>query len=251
MSQSPYEPAPGPVQTPDHRHGQPPPGHGAPGHGAPGYDPPGYGTAGYAPAPQRTNVMAILGLVFAFVFSPLGLVFSAVGLSQTKKRGEGGRGLAIAGLILSILFLVLGILLFFVFFAAFQEAAENAGPVETEISAPAAESPATEPADAQGVLAACQTIGPAMIEFESDMMTVTTPEEYALVITEVRATLEGAAAATTDPVFVQDVQLLSDNLQLAADTVANGEDPTYLEAALTEDGTRIDTDCADAGYTGP
>jgi hypothetical protein len=163
---------------------------------------------------------------------------------------------AIAGLILSILFLVLSFLFFFVFFAAFQQAAENAAAVETEIGAPAGESPAdeplgTEPADDQGVLAACQAIGPAIVTFESDMMTVASPEDYMLAIAEVRATLEGAAAATTDPVFVQDVQLLSENLQLAADTVANGEDPTYLEAALTEDGTRIDMDCAAAGYTGP
>ena len=49
--------------------------------------------------------MAILGLIFAFVFSPLGIVFSAIGLGQTKQRGERGRGLAIAGLILSIVML--------------------------------------------------------------------------------------------------------------------------------------------------
>ena len=55
--------------------------------------------------------MAILGLVFAFVFSPLGIVFSAIGLKQIKERREGGRGLALAGLILSIIFVVLGILI--------------------------------------------------------------------------------------------------------------------------------------------
>jgi hypothetical protein len=238
VSHSPYEPAPGPVQSPDRPHGQPAPGYGAPAYGAPGYP----------PAPQRTNVMAILGLVFAFIFSPLGIVFSAIGLSQTKKRGEGGRGLAIAGLILSIVFLLIGLLVAFTAFAAIQQAVQTGAAGEIELAAPADEEPA---ADTTGVLAACQTIGPAMVKFESDMMAVATPEDYALAITEVRSAIEGAAATTTDPLFVEDVQLLSDNLQLAADTVANGEDPTYLEAALTEDGTRIDMDCAAVGYAGP
>lgn len=242
MSQ-PYEPTPGPVQSPDRPHDQP-----APGYGAPAYGAPGYGAPTYPPAPRRTNVMAILGLVFAFVFSPLGIVFSAIGLSQTKKRGEGGRGLAIAGLILSIVLLLIGLLVTVAAFAAIQEAAEAGAFEESEPAAPVVEEP---PADTTGVLAACQAIGPAMVKFESDMGTVTTPEEYAQVITEARAALEGAAAATTDPVFIQDVQLLSDNLQLAADTVANGEDATYLQDAVMEDGTRIDMDCAAVGYTGP
>jgi hypothetical protein len=252
VSQSPYEPGPGSVQSPDDPQGPPAPGYGAPAYGAPGYAAPGYGAPAYPPAPQRTNVMAILGLVFAFVFSPLGIVFSAIGLSQTKKRGEGGRGLAIAGLILSILFMVIGLLVFFVAFAAVKEAVETG---QTQVGMPAAESPAeeslaAEPADAQGVLAACQTIAPAVATFEADMATVATPEDYVRVITEVRAAIEGAAAGTTDPVFIQDVQLLSDDLQLAADTVTDGEDPSYLADVLTEDGTRIDMNCAAAGYTG-
>jgi hypothetical protein len=61
------------------------------------------------PAPQRTNVMAILAIVFAFVFSPLGIVFGIIGRNQTKRTGEGGRGLATVGLVLSIIFIVIGI----------------------------------------------------------------------------------------------------------------------------------------------
>jgi hypothetical protein len=189
--------------------------------------------------------MAILGLVFAFVFSPLGIVFSAIGLSQTKKRGEGGRGLAIAGLILSIVFLLIGLLVFSLAFAAFSQAVETGAVGETQLAVTDEE----PPADTQGVLEACQTIGPAVLKFDSDMTAVTTPEEYVAAITEVRTTIEGAASTSSDAVFVQDVQLLSDDLQLAADTLTNGEDPSYLEAVLTEDGTRVDEHCAAAGYT--
>jgi peptidyl-prolyl cis-trans isomerase B (cyclophilin B) len=42
--------------------------------------------------------------VCAFLFAPLGIAFGHVSLSQIKKTGEGGRGLAIAGLITSYVF---------------------------------------------------------------------------------------------------------------------------------------------------
>ncbi len=72
------------------------------------------------PAP-RTNPMAITGLVmgiialpafmccYGFPFNVLGIIFSTIALSQIKKNPqvEQGKGLAIAGLILSILSLLL------------------------------------------------------------------------------------------------------------------------------------------------
>ncbi len=61
-------------------------------------------------ASARTNTMAILSLVFAFILSPLGIVFGAIGLNQIKKTGEEGKGLAIAGLITSSIFTLLGII---------------------------------------------------------------------------------------------------------------------------------------------
>ncbi|MEJ2863772.1 DUF4190 domain-containing protein [Actinomycetospora flava] len=56
--------------------------------------------------PTGTNTMAILAIVFAFVFSPLGIVFGVVGRNQTRRTGQAGRGLAATGLVLSIVFLV-------------------------------------------------------------------------------------------------------------------------------------------------
>jgi peptidyl-prolyl cis-trans isomerase B (cyclophilin B) len=57
---------------------------------------------GYPP-PRATNSLAIASLVCAFVFAPLGIVFGHMSLSQIKKTGEEGRGLAIAGLVISYL----------------------------------------------------------------------------------------------------------------------------------------------------
>src|SRR5205814_2445867 len=52
----------------------------------------------------QTNVMAILSLVFAFVFSPLAIVFGHIAKKQIKERGEEGDGLATAGLVLGYIF---------------------------------------------------------------------------------------------------------------------------------------------------
>ncbi|MET0765803.1 MAG: DUF4190 domain-containing protein [Blastococcus sp.] len=206
-----------------------------------GYDQqPGSPGAGFQP--QKTNTMAILGLVFAFVFSPLGLVFSAVGLSQIKKRREGGRGLAIAGLVLSILFLLVSIFLFVVVLAAAEEVAKTTATATT-----AAEEEPVE--NLEGVAAACDVVMPAMINMETDMAAVTTPEEYAAVITQVRTTIEDAAAASGDELFVADVQTFSDDLQETSDAVAAGEDPTYMEDALAAGGGQLGTTCATAGWT--
>ncbi|MDA2891103.1 peptidylprolyl isomerase [Mycolicibacterium sp. BiH015] len=65
------------------------------------------GTPGHPPRP--TNSLAIASLVCAFVFAPLGVVFGHMSLSQIKRTGEQGRGLAIAGLIVGYLMIVAAI----------------------------------------------------------------------------------------------------------------------------------------------
>lgn len=67
------------------------------------------GYPGYPP-PQRTNGLAISSLVCAFLFFPLGIVFGHVSLSQLKRTNEGGRGLAVAGLIISYVMAVVTVL---------------------------------------------------------------------------------------------------------------------------------------------
>ncbi len=72
-----------------------------------------------APAVRGTNVMAILSLVFAFIFSPVGIVLGHIAKKQIQRTGEQGNGLATAGLILSYIFTVLGVLwILLVIFAA-------------------------------------------------------------------------------------------------------------------------------------
>ena len=59
----------------------------------------------------RTNGMAITGFVCSLLCWPLGLVFSIIGMNQTgKDPSQGGRGLAIAGIVISIVFAVLSVI---------------------------------------------------------------------------------------------------------------------------------------------
>lgn len=85
------------------------PQHAQPQYGQPQYGQPQYG---YQPARQPgTNGFAIAALVCAFVCSPLGIIFGFVARTQIRRTGQGGDGLALAGIILSIVFLILGIAL--------------------------------------------------------------------------------------------------------------------------------------------
>lgn len=68
-----------------------------------------------------TNAMAVLSLVFAFIFSPLGILFGHIAHSQIRQTGEVGSGLATAGLIISYIsvgFWLLAGLFFLVFLGA-------------------------------------------------------------------------------------------------------------------------------------
>ncbi len=57
---------------------------------------------GNAPAEKKTNTLAIVGFVLAFLVPIAGLICSIIGKKQCAERNEGGAGLALAGLIISI-----------------------------------------------------------------------------------------------------------------------------------------------------
>ncbi len=106
--------------------GYPPPGQGyspPPGAGYPppqGYPPPGQG---YPPPPGAaypqavgTNGMAIASLVCSLLgwlcgIGPiLGIIFGVLALNKIKETGQGGRGLAIAGIAIGAVLIVFGII---------------------------------------------------------------------------------------------------------------------------------------------
>ena len=52
------------------------------------------------PVSRPTNTMAIIALIASIVVSLVGVILGHIALSQIKKSGESGRGLAIAALII-------------------------------------------------------------------------------------------------------------------------------------------------------
>ena len=101
-----------------------------------------YGYPGYPP--RGTNALAIVSLVCAFLFAPLGIIFGHISLSQIKKTGEEGRGLAIAGLVISYLitvFTIVAIVLSVLFFVTVANELERLDGLSTQPSVTAAPSP--------------------------------------------------------------------------------------------------------------
>lgn len=62
-----------------------------------------------APPLPPTNAMAILTFVFAFMVPLLPIVFGLIAHKQINRTGERGSGLATAGHMLSVLFMLIGI----------------------------------------------------------------------------------------------------------------------------------------------
>ncbi|MFC7305076.1 DUF4190 domain-containing protein [Streptomyces monticola] len=90
-----------------------------------------YGPAGFPPQP-RTNGLAIASMVLGILcfLPPLGLILGIVALSQINKRGERGKGMAVAGITLSSIgtaFVVLAFSLGWAasFWGGFTDAAEE------------------------------------------------------------------------------------------------------------------------------
>jgi hypothetical protein len=109
----------------------------APG-GAQGYAGP-YGYPGpypypYPPMRPRTNTLAILALVFGFVCAPAAIVLGAVARRQIRRTGEEGMGLATAGLVLGIVFTVLGILWIALIVTVFAHAVHDINQQQTASS---------------------------------------------------------------------------------------------------------------------
>lgn len=84
---------------------------------------PQYGA--YQPAQPGYNTMSIVAFILAFFLSVVGIILGFVALSQIKRTGEQGRGLAIAAIVIGFAEIVLGIIFFIIFVVALGIAATN------------------------------------------------------------------------------------------------------------------------------
>jgi hypothetical protein len=109
-----YPPPPGPYPPPPGPYPPPPPGPYSAQPPGPYYPPP---PGLYAPQAPGTNWWAIISLIFGILGGVLiSVICGIVGLRRAK-AGQGGRGMAIAGLVLSalwVLVLLVGIAIYFI-----------------------------------------------------------------------------------------------------------------------------------------
>jgi hypothetical protein len=139
-----YQPGYGQPGSAQPGYGQP--GSAQPGYGQPGYGQPGYGQPGYGQPPygypyggqpvRGTNTMAILALVLAFVFAPLGLIFGIIARRQIRESGEEGDGLALAGLIIGGVFTALYLLVLVFVIIAIVAVGTTSGDVSSVFPSP-------------------------------------------------------------------------------------------------------------------
>lgn len=84
------------------------------------FNPHQYQTPLAAQAPRSTNGLAIAGFVISLFFGIIGLVLSAIALSQINRTGQEGKGLAIAGIVIGAASTIIGVLWWGAILAAFS-----------------------------------------------------------------------------------------------------------------------------------
>ena len=165
--------------------------------------------------PKRGNGVAIAGLVFAFLISPIGLILSIIGLVRSGQRGR--RGIAIAGLVISLIFTGIGA-------AAVAVALKNINTV-------------LDPG--------CTTAKSAILDND------TSSSDPATVKSSIQATITGLtnaeSKATHDNVKTAVKNVLDDYTQLLNAINTSTEPPAGLQDKLTADANEIDNLCTVGG----
>jgi hypothetical protein len=74
------------------------------------------------PGERKTNSLAIIAFILAFIFSPAGLILGIIALTQINHKHEKGKGLAIAAIIISLVLTIIPILAAIAFFGILDPA---------------------------------------------------------------------------------------------------------------------------------
>lgn len=86
-----------------------------------------YGAPGAPAQTDKTNVLAIVGIILAFFVPLVGVILGFVARSQIKRTGEKGSGLALAAIIVGLAIIVIYVIGVIVF----SVAAANSGMTTT------------------------------------------------------------------------------------------------------------------------
>ncbi len=66
--------------------------------------------AATAPTEKKTNTLAIVGFILSLFFPLIGLICCVIARKQIKQNNESGMGFATAGLVISLIWIIGGIL---------------------------------------------------------------------------------------------------------------------------------------------
>jgi hypothetical protein len=207
-------------------------------------DPGDQPAGGEVPDTAGTNTMAVLGLVFAFLLPVLGVLFSAVGLVQTRRRGQAGRRLAAAGLVVSLVLLAVVAVLLATVGASVRR---TVGAPQAGVPAASAPVPAGNPAD-EAVAAACSTVMPAMAQLHTDLAGTVTLDEVAARVGALQDRISAAAGSSRDAGFTASAQDLAADFGRLVDTARAGGDPGAVVGSIEQDGTALGRRCGTAGW---
>jgi hypothetical protein len=157
------------------------------------------------PPPRGTSGLAIAGLILAFMMAPVGFILSLIAVFKTGKGRSKGRGLAVAGLIVSTLII---------------------GGVTTAV-----------------VLAANSTLAdPGCVDGKAAIVSSGAKADPASLNTTIDALKAAAAKAKHDNVRAAMTTLADDYAQMR-DGIAAGKLPTGLAEKIQADATAIDSLC--------
>ncbi|GAA1001001.1 hypothetical protein GCM10009563_29470 [Subtercola frigoramans] len=211
------------------------------------------------PANQKYNVLAIVSLVSAFVLSLVAVITGHLALSQIKKTGEKGRGLALAGVILGYAGILAGIIVGIVLVVALATGAAvvKAGLdqsqalsslIPTDLTLPT-DDPSAGGSDAstQSVAEACTILNTQVSDSASALSnsfsSLQSDPAGAVNALQNLSTDFGTALGTiTNPVVLQTASTAYGDLEnLIADIQAYVADPSVGSSAIQVDGVAVQT----------
>lgn len=209
------------------------------------YGQPGYGYSG----PPQSNGMAIAGLILAFLCWPVGLVLSIIGFNKSKQLGGAGRGQALAGMIISPIVGVGGILIAVALFATASTVADNAQKQLNTINSQLA----SEEASASSAASAAQNNQPTDANPADDPGCTSIETSAAALNGEMSNNVNNASEAISylqtfdDDVITAEgesnnTQVSDDLDSLDTDITSVIDDFEDIEDGVTSDTTQLDSD---------
>ena len=84
----------------------------------------GVQVGGLDAAQEKTNTLAIVGFILSFFIAIAGLVCSIIALKQAPSFGGNGKGLATAGIVISIVAIVIAVIYIFIVVAMLTVASQ-------------------------------------------------------------------------------------------------------------------------------